>query len=264
VTDLIDFGPVSIEPPSLGPVATIPLKDEQSSETTASDDDGSRRKRPPRLNTKPSLTKLFSSSSRNLGQITDVRSTTPSLVDVEPPRVDLTLAQTSPLPTFGSIPSPPMVDSNPPTSPPPAETTPASTIGSEKGKLEELHYPPGTVQERTRALSSATPIADLFQRTTPQPSLRDNRDSASSSIRPSSSLDDGLARPSSGNGFRRGNTHSVFFASSGSGSGISSTSTEKRNSHRSAPNTPGDKRSSSGTSGGSVQEIIKDMEKRDA
>jgi hypothetical protein len=55
----------------------------------------------------------------------------------------------------------------------------------------------------------------------------------------------------------------VFFGSSGSGSAISSaTIGEKRNSHRSAPNTPADKRSLS-SAGGSVKEMIKDMEKRD-
>jgi hypothetical protein len=94
VTDLIDFGPVSIEPPSLGPVATVSLKDSPPAETINSEDDGSRRKKPPRLNSKPSLNRLFTSSSRNLAQFPDARPTTP-LVDVEPPRVDLTLAQTS-------------------------------------------------------------------------------------------------------------------------------------------------------------------------
>lgn len=268
VMDLIDFGPVSIEPPSLGAVTTMPLKDAQP-ETKTSEDDGSRRKKPPRLNSKPSLNKLFTSSSRNLAQFADVRPTTP-LVDVEPPRVDLTLAQTSPLPTFGSIPSPPMVDPSPPSPPlPPTETTPVAAIGDEQERLEDVHYPSGTVRERTRALSSATsssatPIADLFQRKTPPAPLRGTRDSANSSLRTSTSVDDGL-RPSSGNGFRRGqNTHSVFFASSSSASGISSTPIgEKRNSHRSAPNTPGDKRSSSGASSGSVKEMIKDREKRD-
>jgi hypothetical protein len=266
VTDLIDFGTVSIEPPSLGPVATVSLKDAPPAETNVSDDDGSRRKKPPRLNSKPSLNRLFSSSSRNLAQFADVRPSTP-LVDVEPPRVDLTLAQTSPLPTFGAMPSPPMVDPSPPSPLPPAETTSTAAATDEKQKSEDIQYPTGTVHERTQALSalsSATPIADLFQRKTPPAPLRENRDSAASSLKTSTSVDDGLARPISGNGFRRGqNTHSVFFGSSGSGSGISSTTIgDKRNSHRSAPNTPADKRSLS-SAGGSVKEMIKDMEKRD-
>ena len=263
VTDLIDFGTVSIEPPSLGSVATVSLKDAPPAETNNSDDDGSRRKKPPRLNSKPSLNKLFTSSSRNLAQFSDVRPSTP-LVDVEPPRVDLTLAQTSPLPTFGAMPSPPIVDPSPPSPLPPTETLSTPNATTEKQESVDVHYPTGTVQERTRALSSATPIADLFQRKTPPAPLRENRDSATSSLRTSNSVDDGLARPISGNGFRRGqNTHSVFFGSSGSGSAISSSTIgDKRNSHRSAPNTPADKRSLS-SAAGSVKEMIKDMEKRD-
>jgi len=262
VTDLIDFGTVSIEPPSLGPVATVSLKDAPPPETDIYGDDGSRRKKPTRLNSKPSLNKLFTSSSRNLAQFPDVRPSTP-LVDVEPPRVDLTLAQTSPLPTFGAMPSPPMVDPSPTCPLPSAE---AAANDSKEGS-GDIQYPSGTVQERTQALSalsSATPIADLFQRKTPPAPLRENRDSATSSLKTSISVDDGLARPISGNGFRRGqNTHSVFFGSSGSGSGInSSTIGDKRNSHRSAPNTPAGQRSSS-SAGGSVKEMIKDMEKRD-
>ena len=264
VSDLIDFGSVSIEPPSLGPVATISLKEEQSVEITESGD-GSRSKKPPRLNSKPSLSKMFSSSSRNVAQFSDVRSATPSLVDVEPPRVDLTLVQTSPLPTFGSIPSPPMVDPAPPSPQiPSSETTPASLAGSEKQRLEDFHYPSGTVQARTQALSSATPIADLFQRKTPPAPLRD-RDSVGSSIatvKTSASVD-GL-RPASGNGFRRGNTHSVFFAGAVSGSGSSPTKNGDKRNSRSVPGTPADKRSSTTTSSGSVKEMIKDMEKRDS
>jgi hypothetical protein len=252
VTDLIDFGTTSIEPPTLGPIASIPLKDEAAEFATnpAEIKDDSPSKKPPKLSTKPSLTKLFSSSSRNLAHFTDQRPSTPSLVDVEPPRVDLTLAQTSPLPTFGLVPSSPMVDPSPPT---PAQTTPVSVAESEKQKMDDPHYPAGTVRERTRALSSATPIADLFSRKTPQPPLRGDRNSMASSIGTSTStrsLGDNPARV-----ITRG--HSAFFA--GGGSGSIGNGDNKRNS-RSVPNTPGDKRCSTPSS---VREMIKDMEKRD-
>lgn len=251
VTDLIDFGSTSIEPPTLGPIATIPLKDEAAefAPDSAEKKDDSINKKQPKLSTKPSLTKLFSSSSRNLAQFTEQRPATPSLVDVEPPRVDLTLAQTSPLPTFGNMPSPPLVET---TSPIPDQTTPASVTDSEKQKPDDHHYPSGTVQERTRALSSATPIADLFSRKTPQPPLRGDRDSINSSIGTSNSarsLGEVPARV-----ITRG--HSAFFAGGGSGSIGNG---DKRNS-RSVPSTPGDKRSSTPSS---VREMIKDMEKRD-
>jgi hypothetical protein len=246
VTDLIDFGNVSIDPPSLAPVATVPLKEEQSSSFSVSAEEP-KGKKPPKLANKPSLTRLFSSSSRNLAQFTDQRPMTPASIDVEPPRVDLEIAETSPLPTFGNIPSPPLVDPNPPAaeaSPAPIQTEPKTPSESEKQRMDDFHYPSGTVQARTQALTG-TPIADLFSRkTTPQLPLRQSRDSVgSSSIRTSTSM----------SSVRRG--QSAFFAGG-------SINTEKRSSHKSVPNTPADKdkRSSTQTQSSSVKEKVKEME----
>jgi hypothetical protein len=255
VTDLIDFGTTDIAPPTLGPIATIPLKSEQGATSEAeipgsqSTEEGSlRQRRPPKLASKPSLTKLFSGSSRNLANLDDLRPPTPSLVDAEPPRVDLTIAELSPLPVFSDVPSPPIADVTSP-----VETTPPPSIDNEKKKLDDFQYPSGTVQERSEVFSSPTPIADLFVRKSPHAPLRNDRDSGgSSSIRTSTSVGS-LPRGSTDNPasvVRRG--QSVFFSGS---------SSDKRNSLRSAPNTPGEKHSSGSIS---VKDMIKDLDKRDS
>lgn len=253
VSDLVDFGTTSIAPPTLGPIATTPSKPEQVSMSdcagsTGPDEGSARQRRPAKLSSKPSLTQLFSGSSRNLANLEDLRAPTPSLVDAEPPRVDVTIAQLSPLPVFSDVPSPPIADITSP-----VESTPPPSTDSEKKKLEDFQYPAGTVQQRSEVFSSPTPIADLFVRKAPHAPLRNNRDSGgSSSIRTSTSVGS-LPRQSSDNPRSAASRGQSLFFSGSSG--------DQRNILRSAPNTPGEKRSSGSIS---VKDMIKDMDKRDS
>lgn len=255
VTDLIDFGTTSIEPPTLGPIATMPLKTGQATtsgvekpSSSTADAENAQQRRLPKLSSKPSLTKLFSGSSRNLAAMDDIRPTPSPLVDPEPPRVDLTIAQTSPLPVFSDIPSLPIAELMPP-----LETTPPPSTESERKKLDDFQYPSGTVQQRSELFGSPTPIADLFVRKSPHAPLLNNRDSGGSSIRTSTSVGE-LPRQSVDNpatAVRRRGQSGFFSGSSG----------ESRTSFRSAPNTPGNKGSSGSIS---VKDMIRDMDKKDA
>lgn len=247
VSDLIDFGTTSIEPPTLGPITTIPFEAVRPS-LPMSEEAIATTRRPRKLSSKPSLTKLFSGSSRNLSNMDDMRLAPSLPINTEPPRVDLTIVQTSPLPIFSDIPSPPIAEVVPP-----ADTTPPPAVDTEGKKLEDFQYPAGTVQQRSELFNSPTPIADLFVRKSPHAPLRNSRDSGGSSIRTSTSVGE-LPRGSLENpaaAVRRRGQSGFFSGSSG----------DNRMSFRSAPSTPGEK-SSSGSF--SVKDMVRDMDKKDA
>ncbi|WVR03785.1 hypothetical protein IAU60_000780 [Kwoniella sp. DSM 27419] len=180
--DLINFGDVAI-PPVSSPLETVhrsetPVSaatDDGHSMNTAASGSG-KSKRASRLPTKPSLTKLFG-SSMNVIPRQNSHDTISSIVTAEPPRVDLPLTDSTPLPTFehdkSSNATTPkddiaiLADRN---------TQPITPLSSGVETLQEVQYPTGTVEERSRAFS--TPIADRFQGTSsPFPPLRGPRSS---------------------------------------------------------------------------------------
>lgn len=241
VTDLIDFGSVSIAPPSIPQAALIPLKDEEPTAARSAtplsqaseDSPPSKGTRPGRMPSKPSLTRLFTASSRNL-QLDSQPAETPSVVDPEPPRVDLTIDEMSPLPNFGKVPSPAQPPDDLPTSP---EEIKASDAADEDKPAEDTTCPPGTVQERINAYPiSSTPIADRFAKEVSLPPLRPN-----SLTSTASTVSDKRAS------FKRG--QQAFFSSS----------TSPRTHSRSQSGSL-DKRSSASSS---VRDMVKDMERRE-
>ncbi|ODN97492.1 hypothetical protein L198_04059 [Cryptococcus wingfieldii CBS 7118] len=180
--DLIDFGDVDI------PLSAVPQSTTSSSFSLSSlppspiaDDvatmSGSVKRKPPRLPTRPSITKLFSGSQVNL-QKQKSQETLASITDVEPPRVDVTVSPTSPLPAFdknGEEVTPHKRDTIRAQTAPAEIPIPAiasSMTIAEMDPTEEIHYAPGTVEERsklfsapatpTSAASTSTPIADRY------------------------------------------------------------------------------------------------------
>lgn len=254
VTDLIDFGSVDIAPPSIPQATMVPLKPELPLRSStphsqmSEDSPPAKVNKAHRMSSKPSLTRLFTASSRNLTQAEEqpAEPLTPA-VNPEPPRVDLTIEEMSPLPNFGKVPSP--------VHPPPdlpntssADDRPPAQETEEKKQEDILHPTPGLVQERIKAYpTSSTPIADRFAKAEAGlPPLRPN--SLSSSI---STVSAGKAsHDSPANIIKRG--QSPFF----SGPGMS-----PRSSHsRTQSGTIMDKRSSTPSS---VREMVRDMERRD-
>ncbi|WVQ74641.1 hypothetical protein IAR50_004242 [Cryptococcus sp. DSM 104548] len=180
--DLIDFGDVDI------PLSAVPHSSISSSFSVSSmppspilDDtgtaNGSIKRKPPRLPTRPSITKLFTGSQVNL-QKQKSQETLGSIADVEPPRVDVTVSPTSPLPLFdenGEEVTPHKRDtiradtSSADDSIPPTASSPSI---AEMDPTEPVHYAPGTVEERsklfsvpatpTSTASTSTPIADKY------------------------------------------------------------------------------------------------------
>ncbi|WVF65812.1 hypothetical protein IAT40_000549 [Kwoniella sp. CBS 6097] len=203
--DLIDFGEVSIEPvapPSLPQTQnstrpTTPaslLTDESLAPASLGGGGGSTKsKRAPRLPAKPSLTKIFGSSMTSIPRQKSV-DTLNSIVNAEPPRVDVPIGNNTPLPTFEAGQSDPSESGNSDTPTPKAALLsiltaadvpiPETPLPSGAEKLDEVHYPAGTVGERSKifsnasATSTSTPIADRFQGTSsPFPALRPVRNS---------------------------------------------------------------------------------------
>jgi hypothetical protein len=119
--DLIDFGDIKLDPPSipskpdLASRSTTPLSRQSDDSYTVvplRDKDGPKKK--PSLPKKPSITRLLSVAS-GLSSVSKQSSVDTfqggnearhSVVDVSPPRVDVPLVQTSPLPSFsGELPT---------------------------------------------------------------------------------------------------------------------------------------------------------------
>ena len=157
---LIDFGDVEIDPP------TIPLADLARSATPLSQrsEEGSSNSQPlngemgakkkPTLPKKPSMSGLFgrsasrTTSMETLSRPASVAGTLPHRTDGSPPRVDVTIAQTSPLPVF-------------------EETIPPSSLPSvmAKPRLEEQTGERAWSRlswTEVSAPATPTPIADRF------------------------------------------------------------------------------------------------------
>ncbi|WWC87930.1 uncharacterized protein L201_002830 [Kwoniella dendrophila CBS 6074] len=232
---LIDFGDVNIPPVTpLSEGHASQLTDENG--TSALNMGSTKSKKAPRLPAKPSLTKLFTSSSYTSLPRQKSVDTLHSIINTDPPRVEVPISPASPLPSFetdkpdlnseNSTPKPTIAPlslfSNEAANVPMPETPPVSS-GLEQ--MEEVHYPAGTVAERSNIFSSSstsTPIADKFQSTSsPFPPLRDLaklRGSNGSNLTINSSTSDGNLNRSSNqtdnvNAIRRGTP--VFFSSSG-------------------------------------------------
>nr|XP_031862892.1 uncharacterized protein CI109_001366 [Kwoniella shandongensis]KAA5529964.1 hypothetical protein CI109_001366 [Kwoniella shandongensis] len=198
--DLINFGDVDI-PPVIAPLQTKSRSPTVTSLHTLEDNlqvsdsaPGSlKSKKLPRLPSRPSLTKLFGSGSMSIPRQKSVETLNSIAkvsinTNIEPPRVDLDASPISPLPTFEAktSPSAEVNDSLAQSSKIAEVAMPTSTAlemktpldpGTEK--MEDVHYPSGTVEERTRLFS--TPIADRFQGTSsPFPPLRKPRSSTGS------------------------------------------------------------------------------------
>ncbi|WVQ79150.1 hypothetical protein IAT38_001246 [Cryptococcus sp. DSM 104549] len=196
--DLIDFGDgvdvAPVAPPS-ATSSTFNLFPRGGSQSTDDVSGGSasatgswKTKKPPRLPSRPSITKLFGASHVSIPRQKSV-DTLNSIIDVETaPRVDLTMSPTSPLPTFEAT-SPASSSSQdakrstivPTQLPSLAAVVPTSpkSAAADMEQIEEVHYAPGTVEERSKLFS--TPIADRFQGTSsPFPALRAPRSSTGS------------------------------------------------------------------------------------
>jgi len=187
--DLIDFGDVDLDiVPSVMPaeseisrsitplsqrsnesVKTVPLKDHER--------DAEKKK--PQLPKKPSLTRLFGSSAGKVSNSAESSTSARKTVDSQnpgisintspPPRVDVPLVLTSPLPSFESE-SPPQQ----------ASSTADSVERLQDDKLAAVQPSFMPNFEPSRTPSTPTPIADRFSSTgTLFPSLRQPKSSAS-------------------------------------------------------------------------------------
>ncbi|OXB34727.1 hypothetical protein LQV05_003110 [Cryptococcus neoformans] len=181
--DLISFSDVDIPPvvPPSAKSSTFSTTDSSYShktDDTAVVQDGSTKRKPPKLPSRPSITKLFTSSHASLPRRKSV-DTLASIPDTAPPRVDVAVSPTSPLPDFeaksknqspGTTPTREGAskrDTLVPTYSSVASAAPAVPIASASSPasiepVEEVHYPAGTVEERARLFSTSTPIADRF------------------------------------------------------------------------------------------------------
>ncbi|WWC68596.1 uncharacterized protein I206_102526 [Kwoniella pini CBS 10737] len=228
---LIDFGDISIPP--VTPLAELPPTpaatanlDNHTAPPSAPYLGSTKSKKAPRLPAKPSLTRLFTSSSHTSLPRQKSVDTLNSIINTEPPRVDVPLSPASPLPSFeptqsdGGVAVPPQ--SQEAAQNPLSLSTmnkvpiPETPNPSSSDKMEEVHYPSGTVDERSKLFS--TPIADRFQGTSsPFPALRQPRSSNGSTLTLNSSASDGnlsrTAQNDSVNAVRRGAP--VFFSSAG-------------------------------------------------
>ncbi|WRT65735.1 uncharacterized protein IL334_002683 [Kwoniella shivajii] len=220
---LIDFGDVS----PVTPLSEIPPALHEDQSAPPSIIGSAKSKKAPRLPAKPSLTKLFTSSHISLPRQKSV-DTLHSIINTEPPRVDLPISPTSPLPTFESQQPIPDLHDNDKTPKPTLEAVsntsaaavplPDTPVSNASEKMEDQHYPSGTVDERAKLFS--TPIADKFQSTSsPFPPLRAPRSSNGSTLSVHSSTSDGhLSRTANSDSnpasiVRRGAP--VFFSSAG-------------------------------------------------
>ena len=212
--NLIDFGDIELDPPSirskpeLASRSTTPLSrlsDDSYSVVPLRSNDGAKKK--PSLPKKPSLTRLLSvasglssvSKQSSVDTLQGNNEARQSVVDVSPPRVDVPLVQTSPLPSFsGDLPS--------------------ETLSKLDETIERL-YEPSVHDADTQLSASAelpirgpgpstpTPIADRFASNRADfPSLRSPKASGESS-NPNESDKIAATR-------RRGGAP-VFFSSSG-------------------------------------------------
>ena len=172
--NLIDFGDVDIAPPALLPT------DEDSRPITpvtiASTEDG----RKPSILHKASLPRLFG-ALRPESRKPSI-DTLSSTVDAVPPRVELPLDSTPPLPTFEVLPK----------SAPPFEASfkKKRSMGSLAGpaSISDDSYRRDSAASTTSEdapLSSPTPIADKFSGTSPKFDLRPKPDSPASGGPPS-------------------------------------------------------------------------------
>lgn len=214
-TALIDFGDVDIEPPS------IPLKSDGASRSTTplshhSEDAfsfaGKERmpKKKPSLPKKPSITRLLSaagggkSASRQASM--ETLQSRMSIVDVDPPRVDVPIGATSPLPTFEAKVSSDLVILNE------EEINEAVADPAERQSLDPDNRPS---TESVKPPTTPTPIADKFtSAATTFPSLRSPHSSLGSIS--SASLPT-LADASNPVPIRRRGGAPVFFSSASSG-----------------------------------------------
>jgi hypothetical protein len=99
---LIDFGEVNIPPPEISPVVTIPAS--ASSVALSAQGDiapAPTLKKVSRLPSKPSLSRLFTTASAT--PVEPVESSRVSIVEAEPPRVELPLAISPMSPSFSSF-----------------------------------------------------------------------------------------------------------------------------------------------------------------
>lgn len=248
--DLISFSDIDI-PPVVSPSAkssifsTIDSPYSHKADDSTAVQDGSTKRKPPKLPSRPSITKLFTSSHVSLPRQKSV-DTLASVPDTAPPRVDVAVSPTSPLPNFQSKSKTQSPDITPTregaskpgplvatyssvaSAPPSVPITTASSPGSME-PAEEVHYSVGTVEERARLFSTPTPIADRFiSNQSFFPSLRASGNSTGSSatMRSASAsliLPSGASRPGSASSatsvtnpasvIRRG--PSVFFQSAG-------------------------------------------------
>jgi len=173
-SSIINFGNADISPPHL------PKELEQEKPALASPisadlaHDATKKARvSPRLLNKPSITRLFSSSSapgRSSSKKSSNESMRSSKVDLTPPRVDLRSATPSRL-SF-------MVAQEDDSEQLVAPINENDAIYADGVKPGDPSIPAGTVEERSRAFS--TPIADMYQSTAPSfPSLRSQTSSLS-------------------------------------------------------------------------------------
>ncbi|KAK8861610.1 hypothetical protein IAR55_002433 [Kwoniella newhampshirensis] len=198
--NLIDFGDVAI-PPVLAPNQTHSRSPtiaslqglEDNLHISGSSPNSIKSKKSPRLPSRPSLTKLFGSGSMSIPRQKSVETLSSIAkvsinTSIEAPRVDLAVSPISPLPTFESK----IISSTDAKAEPeqqattaeafmPTPAAPEKPTGPEASgeKMEEVHYPAGTVEDRAKIFS--TPIADRFQSTSsPFPPLRKPRSSTGS------------------------------------------------------------------------------------
>nr|XP_019050418.1 hypothetical protein I302_00850 [Kwoniella bestiolae CBS 10118]OCF29348.1 hypothetical protein I302_00850 [Kwoniella bestiolae CBS 10118] len=252
---LIDFGDVSIPP-------VTPLTDRSGTPASQHTDEhhgppsfvGSvKSKKGPRIPAKPSLTKLFTSSSHTSLSRQKSVDTLNSILSPEPPRVEVPLSPASPLPSFEPTQSR-SEDTTPKALPAPLSLfdstaadipIPETPVPTSSDKIEEIHYPAGTVDERSKLFS--TPIADRFQGTSsPFPPLRQEkpRTSDGSALSVNSSASEGnLAKvahvepPNPVNAIRKGAP--VFFSSAAVVDRHPSSGGHKRSASASLLNNPG-------------------------
>ncbi|RSH94722.1 hypothetical protein EHS25_004527 [Saitozyma podzolica] len=204
--DLIDFGDIYITPPAV-PISEVPFPDQPSRASTPASQlttdsysliglgFGDKPKKMPQMTSKASLTRLLVGSNGARSSQEALR--TSSFVDITPPRVELPLDSPR-LPSFESE-----ISTRLSAYEDMAEDLLDPNVIGAKDKVEELHYPTGTVEDRAKLFSvpslnapttapisptTPTPIADMFASTSSTlPSLRAPK-SSTGSMSPSASL----------------------------------------------------------------------------
>lgn len=210
-TALIDFGDVDIEPPS------IPPKSDHASRSTTpasrlSEDPVMQPvkenvpKKKPSLPKKPSISRLLSvasgtkSASRQASM--ETLQSRQSIVDVSPPRVDVPIGTTSPLPSFEAKVSSDVVVIN---------EEPARESIEHLAERESLDSDNRPSSESVKPPTTPTPIADRFASTaTTFPSLRTPHSSLGSASSASLSALGEVSTPAT---IRRRGGAPVFFSS---------------------------------------------------